>query len=926
MAITFSRLTSMKMTLLSGGAVRPLAYTARTKLHDPHFDVDFDYSRLKGDYACGDVIVPDGHPPTFKDLGVYAASLDAAERTKIRTPLEDRERLPQVGLALVVALPPNDELWLPEAAELMQRIVTAPTRANEVAIHWAIHEAKTNRHGHAWYALRAFDTQGNASRKLRDFMVQHRSTALGANIVEGVDWPSLTWEIQQTFFEELGLDLVVDPIAPVPGIHYAPVVYVNGMIHNERSRQRVARSRERAHAANVEAILNSPAELVETLLRGRSTIRILELERLCTRFFDHPADRVANVERILMNDDVVSLADNGAEAPRFLTTRRVHALMKQATDLVDNSSEDQIATVTTEDGASLVREIAERYHALNHPDRPLILGHALSHCQDVALALEADTPAVGTIDMAVTGSGELLALGRERDLALRQGRLVIVPRADLIDDQRVARVLPEANEQKTQLILGHNQSSSHGVVHRHLAAYVADRVGAASARYGRNDIERLLRAGLVRRAIEAMVECGLISFGEFSDHGAHDPSLFVACQDRRRIKELADTIGEERVRAKALEPPEELTTLRGTLGLSVGEWIVTTEACKHPRLQAGEFAEIVAIDRSNSTIEIMHDTEIKRINLEAFAAIRSATTITIREARRLPAHMRLAVELTESCRTWASLLLVARRHEHARLHVDPALARSVETLTDIARRSLPGALPHHREMEPHPNAEISQGSQPMEAGEPFEPAPLPEPADLMPVPPPSIHLADRGRSTIASAENGKNLSLTEAEDPFGPEPLPEPVAAMPPPPPPIHLEERVRGTIASNIHVREGYRLLYHHIGPHNLDRRANAARILGLCTSDLTAALVRFLADLEPQRNRGEFDDYDMPAELTEHDPIRWTLIEIQNAKYDLQTMALPGSNWGLRPPFEFPVRESFLQLFEHGEMSTDEIQALTI
>jgi hypothetical protein len=850
MAITFARLMSMRLTLLSGAA-RPLAYTARTAIYDPHLDTLFDYSHLDGDYACGDIIVPEGHPLAFKKLSVFAASLDAAEWSKVRTALEERERLPQVGLSLVVALPPDDELWLHEAAELMQRIVTAPPRSNEVAIHWAIHEAIINRHGHAWYALRTFDAEGNAGHKLRDFMVHHRSTAAGADIVEGVDWPSLTWEVQQTLFEELGLDLVVDPIAPVPGKHYSPVVYVNGTIHNERSRERVARARERAHAANVEAIRKSPARLVETLLRGRSTLRTLELERLCARFFDHPADRAANVERILMDDDVVTLADNGAEKPRYLTTRRIHALTTQAAELIDNSSEDQITTITAADRFSLVCRIAERYHASNHPGGPLILGHALSDCQDIALALATDAPAFGTIDMAVTGSDDLLGIGRERDLALRPGRLVIVPRCDRIDDQRLARLLLEANKRKVQLILGHDQSSAHGVVDRHLAVYASDRMGATSERYGRNDIERLLRAGLVRLAVEAMVDCGLLSFGEFRDRGADDPSQFVTCQDRRRINALAETIQRERVRAKALEPPEQLTTLRGTLGLSVGEWIVTTQACEDPLLAAGQFAPIVAIDRTNSTIGIMHDGKIKRIDLEAFAAIRSAATITIREACGLPADMRLAVELTDHRRTWAALLLVAMRHEQAQLYVDPALARSTEELIDIARRSLPGALPHQRVMKSDPDAEIS-----------------------------------------------KFLPPIEAEDPFEPERFPEPRAAVPPPPRPIHLEERVRGTIASNVHASEGYRLLYHHVGPHNLNRGPNAARILGLCTSDLTVALIRFLAKLEPQRNRGEFDYYDLPPELPEHDPARWTLIEIQNAKYDLQTMAIAGSNWGFRPP----------------------------
>jgi len=849
MAIPFGRLMPIRLTPLSG-AVRPLAYTARTALHDPRLDAVFDYTHLDGDYACGDIIVPEGHPAAFKDLEFFAASLDNAEWSKLHMALEDRERGVQVGLSLVVALPPNDQLWLHEAAELLRWIATAPPRSHEVAIHWAIHESILNRHGHVWYALRSFDPAGNAGPKLRDFIVHHRSTAAHTGIVEGVNWPTLSWEVQQTYFTELGIDLAVDPIAPVPGRHLSPLVHVNGTIPRQRTAERVARARERAHGENVKAIRGDPEKLVKTLLRGRSSIRIAELERLCTRFFDHPADRTANAERILVDENIMTLADDDTEKPRYLTTRRIHELVTQATELIDNSSEDRITTITARDSASLVRRIAEHCHARNHPDHPLILGHALSDCREVALALEADAPLVGTVDMAVTGSDEVLGIGRERGLTLHGERLVIVPHSERIDDQRLAHLLKEANTHGARLILGHDQSSMHGVVHHHLASYAADRMRATAERYGRNDVERLLRAGLVRLAVEAMVDCGLVSFAEFPDRGIDDPSLFVSCQDRRRIDELAGTIRKERVRAKTLEPPEQLTTLRGPLDLSVGEWIVTSQTCEHPRLEAGQFTQIVVIDRSNNLIEIMHDGKIKRIDLETFAAIRSATTITIREARGLPANMRLEVELTDRRRTWAALLLVAGRRAHARLHVDPKLTRDAQQLADIARRSLPGALPHQRAMKPDLDAEI-----------------------------------------------GKML-LPKGKDALEPELFRMPPAPVRAPPRPIPFEETLRGAIASDIYAREGYSLLYHHVGPHNRERGPNAERILALCTSDLTAALVRFLANLEPRQARDELDDYDMPPELPEHDPARWPLFEIQMTKVDLQTMATAGSSWGLRPP----------------------------
>lgn len=863
MAITFARLMPILLTVWSG-AVRVLAYTARTVIYDPRIQKLFDYTYLDADFACGGIILPDDHPPGFADLDALAVNLDRAEFAKVRTSLAERDRLPQVGLALVVALPPDGEVWLHEARELMRRIVRRPRGSEAIAIYWAIHEATINRHGHAYYALRAFDADGNAGPRIRDLMARHRHTLLGTRIVEGIDWPSLVWETQQAFFEELGLDLVVDPIAPAPGSHLLPVVYANGAIHNERTTAQVARSREAAHAENVEAIQGDPIQLVETLLRGRSSMRVAELERLCAKFVDHPAERMSLVERILTDNGIVTLAKDGADKPRYLTNRRVRDLVAEAAGLIDRSSERRIATFTAADQVSLVQRIAGHYHAQNHSDRAVILGHALADCEEAASALAAHAPVAGTIDMAVTGPDYLLAIGRERDLAIRPGRTVIVPHAERIDDQRLAGLLQVAEERKAEVILGHDQSSRLGIVDRGLAAYAADRTGQSADRYGQGDVERLLRAGLIRLAINAMADGGLLRFGDDPGREAENAALVIACQDRHRLNELADTIREQRIHATVFEPAEELTTFRGTLDLSVGEWIVTTQACEDPPLEVGQFAQIVGIAPSKSAIEVAHQGEVKRIDLERFADIRSATTVTIREARGLPLNARLIVELTGPRHIWAALLLVARRHAYAQLYIDPALARSVEQLIEVAGRSLPAALPHHRETKPDINAD--SGELPARELEDF-----PEPRDLS---------ADIGSYQLE------------------PEDFPEAPIVPLDPPRPIHLEESVRSMIVSNNHAYEGYRMLFDHVGPHNPDGPQNMERVLGLCTSELTAILIRFLAGREEESDRDELRDLDFPHELPELDPARWSIQDVQNAKYDLQTIAIQASNWQLRPP----------------------------
>ena len=58
-----------------------------------------------------------------------------------------------------------------------------------------------------------------------------------------------------------------------------------------------------------------------------------------------------------------------------------------------------------------------------------------------------------------------------------------------------------------------------------------------------------------------------------------------------------------------------------------------------------------------------------------------------------------------------------------------------------------------------------------------------------------------------------------------------------------------------------------------------------------MTATLIRFLADLEVEQVRDEFRDFDLPPQLPELDPTRWTLEDVQRRKYDLQSVAVPGT-----------------------------------
>ena len=177
MAIAFVQARVIHLTV-SSGATRDFAYIGRTFMADPRADVrPFDYSHLRNDLAHVEVLLPPNVPQAFLDPAVLANALDAIEIRKIRTPLSERTRMPQVAMAVIVALPPQFEVSQHEALAITRRIVLYPCGPHPIPIHLAIHNASINRHAHADIALRPMNPDGSFGLKITDLFVRFRSQA-----------------------------------------------------------------------------------------------------------------------------------------------------------------------------------------------------------------------------------------------------------------------------------------------------------------------------------------------------------------------------------------------------------------------------------------------------------------------------------------------------------------------------------------------------------------------------------------------------------------------------------------------------------------------------------------------------------------------------------------------------------------------------
>jgi hypothetical protein len=699
MAIPFARATPVRIAATSDLS-RFIAYVARTAIRAVGRRKIYDYTHLDDDLVYHEVLLPLGAPDDLKSCSVFANSLDSAELRKMRTPPARRKRQMQVAVTVIIALPPASEVALHEAAEILRRVVLAARNPQDLAIHLAIHRKTINVHGHATYALRPIHADGTWANKIRDQFIrlrQSRYRASTSHVAEDFDWQELSRQIHQAFFVERGIDLAVDPAALRPEEHIRPFEFANGEFHNDASRQQIEQQRQDLHGVNVEIICGSPTKLIKALLKGRASLQVEELRRLCTRFIDNDVQRQAELDRILQDQNTVCLTESAeAVKPRHATTRRTMRLIRHAIDVIENGT-TKVRAITGPDHEAVVAQMVERAEIEQDMfERPLILGLTLSDCEDSRNALAALQPLTGTIEMAVTAPGAERKGSKKRDICLTPGRTVIVPHAEKVEDQRLARLILAVDRSGARLLLGHDQSYARGMVRDHLAAYIVDRsINLPLIKGGDNShvIVRMLRAGLLQQAVTAMIDYDLMIFGERSPEWHDDAPHLVVCDDSRRISAAAKTARAEFVRAGLIDDPQTVVTATGNMTFSLGEWVVTTATRGlPPGLDAHQLAQVVAIDTDNDWIDVLRQGEVNRLDLMHGPPIRPAAAVSIRDAWDVPDDVNLAIEVSDPRWVWSALLLAASRIGCAQLFVEPTLAQNAAELIDAARRSIPGSL------------------------------------------------------------------------------------------------------------------------------------------------------------------------------------------------------------------------------------------
>jgi hypothetical protein len=854
MAIIFTNASHQNLTV-TGGTPGHLSYIGRLAAFDPRLEKHLDFTHLGDDLVYSRLWLPDDAPAEFTDIERLAIENDLAEMRRVRQ-LVKRERLPQIGVALISALPPDRETTLDEAKEIAWQIVSEARRGYRLAVYLVIHDpglkspGARNRHSHAFMLTREIGPDGLAPTKLRKGIALVRNGGGSTFVGEGINWPDLTGEVLQTKLLEYGSDITVDLIAPYPQTHLRPVGRGSNI-------GRLAFDRAQKMDDNLAAIRGDPRLLLEKLLRGRSTLEIEALRGFVAKCIDSSHDRDAAIDRILNDPEVVTLADMvNRQKARFVTTAAIHGAIEYAVELVDRSKR-AAATIHTAVGADHAAVIAAinallQDGSVETGSVPLIIGSRLSDCDDMVEALGPANPEVATLKAILAGVSA--QAGRRKRRALPPQGLAIVPRAERIGDQDFAELLDLAEQSETLVVLGKDLSVETGVVANRLVCHAVDRLTPLrTLSEQRVSAERLLRAGLTTAAIKTLAD--RLTFapldGSLADQEGFD---FIVCTNGKALKavdkELAAAYGRKCAARGEYSFVAELT--RGPAMLWKWQPIVFTRtdyAVLPPMIREGQNATIFSTDNRTSTIQaLLSDGKLVSVSTRKFPWFRSGFALSIREARQLKERASLRIELGDARRAWAALVLAAGQSQPASLVIDPMVARDADALAMVLSGSLPGALPSELYPRPDSNAEIS-------------------------------------------AELAKVTDSIEIET------FPTPEAAVPEqtqPALPVLLADNVRDLLARDEHAARAFDLLSELLHPDKACDELIAAKLQTVCAPDsLTMHVVNQLRNAhQAGRNANrEDDDLDTPRELTVQNPRQWTTSDLSLLKLDLFAMFFPGS-----------------------------------
>jgi Ti-type conjugative transfer relaxase TraA len=343
MAIQFARCEYISRST-GGNACRKAAYNARTAIVCDRTGETFSY-QAKGDVSHHEVLLPPGAHPKFADSSTLWNEAEKCEKRKDS----------QVAKEIVLALPDDAQVALEDRIELAQRFARENFVNHGVAVQVDLHSpdhdacpresGELNWHAHLLIATRRFSEDGNTFSLKKATDLDPVVSGSRHTVVEATIWGESWRDIQNSYFEEKGYDLKVDPLGILPQEHLGPV----RMRHHMN--QAIERSYE-LQKAN-EQLSCHPKSILEVLTHHQAIFTEHDVDRFLTKHAGQ-VDHADLKENVLSHLSVIPLYDKetGEKTPFFTTheVRQEEEKLLRFADSISKRSSHALTTAAIEKG------------------------------------------------------------------------------------------------------------------------------------------------------------------------------------------------------------------------------------------------------------------------------------------------------------------------------------------------------------------------------------------------------------------------------------------------------------------------------------------------------------------------------------------------------------------------------------------------
>ena len=289
MPIQFARLEMVKRSA-GKNACQKSAYIGGYKIHCQRDGKTYNYINKK-DCAFSKILLPKNVNKQFSDPEKLWNEAENKE-TRINS---------QVAKEVLLALPDQHEISLEHkiqmACDFANKYFVEEGLAAQVSLHSPGEKKDNNWHAHILLTTRRFNEEGlKLDKKARDTDAR----VCKGRVVDGRSWGELWRNFQNEYFEELGLEVRVDPTGIVAQKHLGPVRF------RAQAFDLLTDNEQRIERNFIEA--SNPKAILEKITETKSVFSKQDVESFLLKHV--ASDKIKEVRQNFWNQEkILQLAD-----------------------------------------------------------------------------------------------------------------------------------------------------------------------------------------------------------------------------------------------------------------------------------------------------------------------------------------------------------------------------------------------------------------------------------------------------------------------------------------------------------------------------------------------------------------------------------------------------------------------------------------